>query len=795
MLSPVLATANEPQTAADELITPNSYEQYLPLSDPKDIAVCDDFTAIADKNNIFLYDRLKAKYRTYTHTENQSTDRNYITQLQFSNDGDLYFLDASSLLHYIPADNLAVDTDLQSQTIANFTCSTFLIANDELFFTNVTGATQIARSSLNDLQYNQAQPFVTGNLTSNVALDYHNGYLYYSNSMILLKISTTAEEASSENVAYFDKYINSFSIANDEIAITTVGNNDNLGDFYSYKLSDLDLMEIANNCTPRAKDERGDYGALTSYENQIYAVCGAAGAKKIRQYAVDEGFTDFEISSASDSEHRLNGATDTHLQRELLYTADTNNSRVSVYDTQTGAYKAYATPAAPTMIAANDETFFAANPTAAWLYNKEGELLQTVTAFNQTGKLVGVTAVFDTYYLVTDQNYFYTLKQSTENETQEWQISGVQKTNSKTPRLLTSDLYGNLYLAEGNNIRRFNEYTFSLADDYGEEICSSVSGAAQKLLVDYDENLYALEGNTVNRYTPNATKSAYSADGQYDLGKSLVYTQTLDTPVTALAISVKENAAYIVYGGNLAVKTPDLNLPNAQNIALTQEVNENIFHSTNGEFAVVQTKANALLVEFDLAQTKDASIFSYTDYDREPQVKTALKIGETETYAVLAIFNTQTHEYQNFLTLKRYVYEDPDQSYLVNYGESKTGYLTNAVTLYKFPYLTELLTVDGLQKNQPVTLLGEVNELDYDYYKVSYTSEDGTQKIGFIPKGYLTDFNGAPKPTQTETFGELSPNEDALWRLTFLLLGTAAVCLLSDLLIFRAISKKKDDEE
>jgi hypothetical protein len=139
------------------------------------------------------------------------------------------------------------------------------------------------------------------------------------------------------------------------------------------------------------------------------------------------------------------------------------------------------------------------------------------------------------------------------------------------------------------------------------------------------------------------------------------------------------------------------------------------------------------------------------------------------------------------------VTEKPTDEYLKEYTseEEKTAYLTNAVTLYKYPYLTKLLQVTGLTKNQKVTLIGEINDLDYSYYRIRFESADGTQQTGFIPNTYVTLFNGEPLTSEHTTYAEQSPSEDELWRLTFLLLGSAAICILIDVLILR---KKNKDE-
>ena len=97
----------------------------------------------------------------------------------------------------------------------------------------------------------------------------------------------------------------------------------------------------------------------------------------------------------------------------------------------------------------------------------------------------------------------------------------------------------------------------------------------------------------------------------------------------------------------------------------------------------------------------------------------------------------------------------------------------------------------NMEKNQTVRLIGEINQLDYDYYKIEVEDETGNVQTGFIPKSYITFFDGSPKPSETHTYGECAPSEDSIWRLTYLLLGAAAICVLLDLLI---LQRKPKDE-
>ena len=66
------------QAEKDRLVSPISYEQYLPLNEPSDVAVCEDYTAIADGNSIYVYERADNEYRTV------SFPASLITKIQFT---------------------------------------------------------------------------------------------------------------------------------------------------------------------------------------------------------------------------------------------------------------------------------------------------------------------------------------------------------------------------------------------------------------------------------------------------------------------------------------------------------------------------------------------------------------------------------------------------------------------------------------------------------------------------------------------------------------------------------------
>ena len=120
-------------------------------------------------------------------------------------------------------------------------------------------------------------------------------------------------------------------------------------------------------------------------------------------------------------------------------------------------------------------------------------------------------------------------------------------------------------------------------------------------------------------------------------------------------------------------------------------------------------------------------------------------------------------------------------------------YVSNDVPVYKFPHLSGLPTVTTLPRNTAISVLGEINDLDYSYYLVQYVDGDNVTYLGYVPKAYAIAFDPTPPTPETEHYGASESDKDGVWRLVFLLLGTAAILILTDVLIFRAIAPKKDD--
>ena len=736
----------------DRLILPSSYEQYLPLTSPADVSVTSGYIAVADENRIYVYDRAAGSYSLYEHTQNADAESNVVEEVQFAEDGTLYFRDVSLFLY-----RMDVSGEVLTAEKTDLACNSFEIYANTVYY-NTTS--QILYTTLDNLDPTAGVPIASG-ITSRPALALDNGVLYYTKGGQVL--CRTDDPDFSRNLS------NSQTVTSLAVYSGILYYTDTSETMYVYDLTAESVIA----------SYEGGYTSLSVWDGYIYA----ADDNRIRRYSpAENAFTDYEIGASSDAENRLSGAQSLTYADGLLLTADVGNSRVSIYDEETGVSRTVSVPAGSSLLASDGKRMAAATPSSVSLYDLSapGTPLYTFSEFQSD--VVGAACVYGVYYFVTSNNYFYRLSEGEEG----WTMTGAPKPSlSYTARLLASDIYGDLYVAfTDGSVFRFSESEFTDSSAVGEKVCS-VPVLSECIAVDYAQTVYALSDNTLY---------VCEADGQktYPLGKSLVWSQTADTPALSFAFGVEDGGIYVLYQGDFILRTSDVVLPTLRTIA-TEGSDEPIFGEDSAEFSVVQTAENALFVRFDLAPFEGAEYLPYLGYTRETEQKTALKLGETDLYNILAVFDESARDYSAVLVLKRYCTELPEEDYLLPAEgfEGGVGYLTSPVSLYKYPYLTDLLTIAALPKNAEVKVLGRADTPDYGYYRIAWTDENGEEKTGFIPLSYLTPFDGSPIPPESENYGGEGADTDSVWRLAFLLLGCASIGVLVDFLIIKRKDKDK----
>lgn len=734
-------------------IAPSTYEEYLSLTKPTGVAVTDTYLSVSDGSSIYVFDKDEKAYYRYDHNRT-------VAQLHFDERTDsLYFLDGNSRLYVLSMAELKAG---ENATDTDVVCSTFILRGDKLYYSNFAGMqTILSVAPLNDLQ-NSTVLLEDSILPPSLA--FWNGELYYVYGEQLYRLPEGTGKGVS--VAKLPSSVSALTILDGKIFCAS-----REGAFFGYDLTELTVTERADACTPVVYEGAG-YTAVSANDTCVYAVFGNV----IRCFSLETGaFTSFEIGASSASNHRLDGASEVCLSAEKLFIADDNNNRISVYDT---ANDAFLTPIAnetdTPILASYGETLLVSGKTDAVVYSLSdktyGETLYSLSAEEIHGNVVGATAVYDTYYVLTDTNHCYTLKDGETSFTE-----SLRKTHFAEH--LLSDANGFIYTVNNGEIYRFTQTEF-LSSDAGEKLRATLPDALE-YAVDFDGTLYALTSETLYAYKNTAT--GYAQSSAKDLTASKVY----DTPSRALsfAFGAETNEAYFLFEGDYLLSSTNFSLPSLDNVS-TEDLPSTLFENKTYAFSTVTISPETLIVTFDFARLEGASVFPYTGHYFSSDEQLAIKIGETSTHAVLA-FKKGTENVTCFVPLS--ACKNTDADFTLRFDTKKTATLITNATLYAYPNLS-LITSASLTRGERLTLIGEVNGLERDYYKIEYDTQTGRIE-GYIPKDFVTFIPDDPTP-ETVVYGDKAVEDNALFRLTYLCLGSLAVCILFDFLLLR---RRNDD--
>ena len=743
----------------NELITPTSYEQYLDLTAPIDVAVNERYTAIADGNTIYVYDTTTNLYREYAHA-------NYkVAKMQFSDSGSLYFADETAKLYQL--DPFTVKLTSPDPLLH---CSTFSLSGNDIYYSIVAGnISRLFKAPLTDIA--NEEMLSTPDVLSDTVFSVCDEEIFYTHSgQFLLKYPSVGDPT----VAFFQNVLTSVVATPSHFYCADV-----TGAFYVYDF--IDLYAEKGNAEP-IFSAQGNYSKLTYFDGFVYAIDGSS----VRQYSIEkETFTDFEICASSASENRLNGATDLILFENKLITADEGNERISIRNPD-GSYQIISTKtelAGNRMqsLTATENTVLVTTEHTAYLYDLENGLFLEKFEFGEQ-KLTGAVGVYGKYYFTTNANAYYFAEKTSTNETDfTWSLSTPVTKSGASPTHLATDVYGYLYVARAGNLYKYDETGFLEKENAGE-LLYPIPATTKKISVDYNGLAYA-------QTTDNAILVC-SANGfpALTIPSAPVYSHA-EQALTAIAFGVEDSAPYYLFNGNYILQSNTFEVPTVKTIAVNG-LAEKVFETASAEFSVVKTDSNALLVEIDFNSLKGSTYFPYLSYERSKTERTALNLGTVQngekTHRLLAEYDQAKNKYRTYLVLDAQCETLAESDYMTTFDATtpQYGYTTNSVHLYKFPYLTSLMTVTELDKNAKVLLLGEITQLDHDYYLVSIQTADG-EKTGYIPKAYVTDYDGSTPVPNDHLLGGEPADTDMIWRLAYIVCGLLAICVLADYLILR----------
>lgn len=728
MLSPLSANARaaegrengaaaEPLALSAEnaaLFLPASYEQYLSVQSPVDVALCGRYAAIAEGRTIYVVDRTAERpaYRKYTH---ESSD---ISKMQFSDGEKLYFSDR--LLGFYELDLTGGALTASEQPLASLT--TFLIRGEELFKVSVADSTTYRVTPLS--QPDGGTQFGVSEYRNTPQLAYTDGE-FYSVVGELVTVYTYDEATSTYGSP------RSFSLGSN---LTGLQSACAVGDTLYYSVSgSTTFADGLYACDLEGRESRlvaeGDgFGALTSFGGMLYAVVGHS----VKEFSVGEVLapTSYEIAAASSSPNRLADARDVARAGDLLAVADSGNKRVAVYDMKKERTVLIPCDTAPSYVATDGTIVAAAAENSVYVYEKDlgGDfsLAYRTTVGNTVS---GIACLDGKCYFVTNGFGYGLAREGFRESDLVIRESGLDRF---PPSALACDLYGGLYvvLSDGS-VLSYTESSFLDKEAAGVSKEFTLPQGFKSVRVDFEGNLYCL--NDAGALCKNGEPFAEIG------GEAFVYAESEKKPVS-FALGFEDDSVYFGFGDFL-VRTNEgvLGFPTLGTIPT-----DNIY----GELSVVHApetvshldvKAGAVGIRVDLgAVGAETEYFPFASYGRTSQTLRGVLLGRCGAYCLVALYQDKLYDVQLFRE------EECTAADGLSVQAEGEKYLSSGCRLYRYPCVAESFEAT-LSRGDRVKVLsfvyadGDGNEtLGHGFAYVEAETDARAAVRGYVPLSFLT---------------------------------------------------------
>lgn len=727
---PVSATQITAENAS--LFLPRSYEEYLPLTAPSHAAFSEEYIAVADGANLFLYDRAAKEYSVYEHKTGTPANPTVLAELQFAPDGTLFFTDQSTTLYTFDPATAAV----AEQKIS---CSTFLINNNSIYYaTTTTGTTQVTFYYVPLAAPETERRTLIGSFTgANPHLAYENGLLH---CIVNDNSRTVYDTTDGHKIVAPNKFLDNTTAQisglryvcayGKSLYYTVSGNPDeSLNGLYR---ADGDGNSQTSDGTGKSRPALAGNGmtTLAVFHDKLYCVQGSA-VKEIDVSGNQPVFTGYEIAAASSSPNRFSSAVDCVRAGDLLVSADAGNGRVSIYHLKTGAFQTVPCEGVK-LVATDGNTVAMSNGrTVFWFEYGHSDKIEQTTP--ESGEIVGLACFFSEIYYVT-QNDIY------------GKVGGDRPPVTRsygTPTSLACDLYGTLYVSYHTGA----VYAFGFEEfltNGGKEAHARFETVPEVLRADFEGNLYYLaDGNLYKNGAPFAT---------FPQDKPLVYRG--ETKPVSFALGYEDDGVYFSFGDYALVTCENaLPVPTLAKISL-ENAKEQIYATGDAQSLLVDVAENSVGIDVDLsALNASERYFPYAGYSRIPAVR-GVKIALVDRYALVLVENGGVYK-ALLLRAERVTPVSPEEYY----EQAETNaYLSNTVNACYFPCMEQALAEDRPQRGTAVKQLAIITLPERKYALVTYRTERG-ETAAYVPLSYLSPVDPLGVPDENYVLGALKRGE------------------------------------
>lgn len=744
-------------TAETRLFLPSSYEQYLELENPSDFAVNERYIAVADGDIIYVYDRNESVFATYTHTTSTST----LSSLNFYESGGscyLLFVDSNTNIYYIDCGSRADDTF--SSTPLSFTCASFIIQGETMYYSRTTSGAVVYRTamSLSSLAEGETiEQDATTSITPYFSMSGSELYFSLNSRIYLITESGAAQEYRSVSSS-----ITAFSVTDDKIFYSTTGSD---RDFLVYQNQTSETVQYNGNPITGVPSVKLVGNELWFIENQNIRLLDPFASEGY-------SFLDYTIGKYADIANRIGqSASDISLNDNTVVIADTSNSRILLAQNASngGSYTSIQTDAfSPTIVCAGENDFAAADGGILRIYSYDGSLVRSYDAL--TTSINGIAYSYGKYYVTAESQSFIYVYDAANG-------SPESKSVPAAGNAVTADIYGDLYVLSGTAVYKLNALSENVFDG---SIVYTAPSQTNKLLSDFAGNIYAQTDDGVYLLSDSGNVSVFTPS---DLS-SLVYYGGTPT-IASFAFGFENGDVYILSDGFIAVTRAvgisSLDSLDATGVYDSIIASERLPDSYSG-LQLVTVPANSVAISLNVSLlTEDTAALPYSGYERTAEEKTGVVLADTGDGLIVGFFDAgdetdlnpvRTYQtalvlgigldYEGILASSEYL-SAPDA------GFANGGYAVESVGVYRFPQMgpvsdetadSGFLRFAELPKNTSVRILQKISNaaLDSKYYYIS-ADINGETVCGYVPASFISAQSGAGFGVTEYRFARLDKGE------------------------------------
>lgn len=374
---------------------------------------------------------------------------------------------------------------------------------------------------------------------------------------------------------------------------------------------------------------------------------------------------------------------------------------------------------------------------------------------------------------------------------------------------------GKYAFLDGGAVKEYDGSSLTAVDTGGKEV-SSVRYSGENLVYKAGEEYFDAAGEKVDyadgvktdeitkngwfySYNSNSVIVAYNADvGEKLLGESYELLREYGEKVYA----VSENVLYELNGGEstpLSFEYLDFgavgNIGAANAAQAVKEAN-----ASAPQFVTVAE--NAFMTEIDLDGSNET--FSVKETARAAAGVSALLLGKVGNDGGVAMIMVGGETEGKCYILRS---QDTAVSERAALEEKSLGATVTVAEgfVYSAPFVCAKTQIKAIKSGDKLNVKGEIKkeicpELVRDFYKVSWTDDDGTEQTGYVPFGYVSLFTISEEPPAVTPDPDYS-QENSIRPVVLILLVVVLVLAAVGYLVFvgtanktKKIKAKKDDK-